>query len=414
MSQRSRARLAADPAMALWPLPHAVVLRIFAFVPVHTRLRGREVCRAWRAALEERSLWTHIDLSMANVLWAGIQDYSRTYGALLRAALAHSAGELVVLDAADNALIPEADLLYTAAANAGALLELRFGGSLDQLQIATILQAAPRLLVFETGAHCHDFALARQWLSNEAPLFAPLRLQTLHLWGTSRESEADVLVLAAGLAAHTSLRELSLHSVDFSSAAALGAVVDAAIVRQLEKLSLFFCTLSPASVPAQATLIEYGSLKTLTLSDPRPSDLYDLSRAEALGAALNRNNSLIELWLTIPDLWRIPAAGDALLAGLVGHRTLRTLSLTGFTSGASQVAAGTALGALVAANSPALRMLLLDDTALRDEGLRPICEALQSNTHLTYLNLDSCSASIAFLRGVLLPAVQARPSLHLA
>jgi hypothetical protein len=144
MSQRSCARLAADPAMALWPLPHAVVLRIFAFVPVHTRLRSREVCRAWRAVLEERSLWTRLDLRVACVGTVGMRDQRRAYGSLLRAALARAPGELVALDAADNAIILAADVIYAAAANAGALRELRYGGELDNSHVAAVKKRCTR------------------------------------------------------------------------------------------------------------------------------------------------------------------------------------------------------------------------------------------------------------------------------
>ena len=54
--------LAALPTFAA--LPPALTLRIFLAVPIDTRLRCREVSRAWRDALSgERALWTHLDLS---------------------------------------------------------------------------------------------------------------------------------------------------------------------------------------------------------------------------------------------------------------------------------------------------------------------------------------------------------------
>jgi hypothetical protein len=411
MSQRSCARLAADPAMALWPLPHAVVLRIFAFVPVHTRLRGREVCRAWRAALAERSLWTRLDLRLACVGVVGMRDRSKAYCGLLRAALARAPGELVALDAADNEFIPAADVIYAAAANAGALRELRYGATLDQSQVAAVLHAAPLLQVLEVAAKCTDAVLAHQWLSNEAPLFVPLRLRKLELL-VPAVSEAGVLVLAAGLAAHTSLQELSLSCIDLSSAAALGAVVDAVVMRQIRSLSLVLCKLGPASAPALATLLGAGALKELALFNPR-AELFDASLAEALGAALHANDTLTGLYVNIPDLWRVPASGDALIGGLVGHRSLQTLYLQTFATDASQVAAGTALGAVVAANSSVLRTLIMNDTAMHDEGLRPICEALRSNTYLLSMSLGRCSPSAAFVLGTVVPAVRARPSLNI-
>ena len=412
MAQRSCARRAADPAAALWPLPHAVVLRIFAFVPLPTRLRGREVCRAWRAALEERSLWTRLDLRLGSMGTVGMREPSRAYGTLLRAALARALGELVALDAADNAIIPAADVIYAAAANAGALRELRYGGELDGSQVAAVLHAAPLLQVFEAAAKCDDIALAHQWLSKEAPLFAPLRIRKLELL-LYAVSEADVLVLAAGLTAHTSLQELSLSGIDLSSAVTIGAVVDAVVMRQIQSLNLVLCKVGPASAPALATLLGAGALKELALFDPR-SAVFDASLAGALGAALRANSTLTSLWLNIPDLWHDPAAGDALIGGLVGHRSLQTLYLQNFATDASQVAAGTALGAVVAANSPALQSLLMRDTAMHDEGLRPICVALLSNKHQFSLSLGSCSPSAAFVLATVVPAIRVRPTLHVS
>ena len=59
MASRPASPAAADlAATALLPLPLPIVLRIFALLPVDCRLRCAEVCRAWRAALAERSLRT--------------------------------------------------------------------------------------------------------------------------------------------------------------------------------------------------------------------------------------------------------------------------------------------------------------------------------------------------------------------
>ncbi len=54
-------------APALAPLPLALVLHILSLLPVDCRLRCAEVCRAWRAALEERSLWLRLDLTVSGV-----------------------------------------------------------------------------------------------------------------------------------------------------------------------------------------------------------------------------------------------------------------------------------------------------------------------------------------------------------
>ena len=43
-------------------LPPVLARRIFALVPVDSRLRCAEVSPAWRDALAERALWTRLDL----------------------------------------------------------------------------------------------------------------------------------------------------------------------------------------------------------------------------------------------------------------------------------------------------------------------------------------------------------------
>jgi hypothetical protein len=53
------------PCEALSALPRALVLHIFSLLPVDVRLRCAEVCKAWRDALAERSLWATCQLKAA-------------------------------------------------------------------------------------------------------------------------------------------------------------------------------------------------------------------------------------------------------------------------------------------------------------------------------------------------------------
>jgi Ran GTPase-activating protein (RanGAP) involved in mRNA processing and transport len=79
---------------------------------------------------------------------------------------------------------------------------------------------------------------------------------------------------------------------------------------------------------------------------------------------------------------------------------------------ADRVRAGTSLGALVAANAPALTMLNVSSCALGDEGLGPLVDALAANTHLQTLNCSGNGMSKAFAFDRLLPAVRANTSLR--
>jgi hypothetical protein len=130
MPPRRSARVAAvveRQCTALAPLPHALVLFIFALLPVDQRLRCLEVCKGWYATLNERSLWTRLDLSAT----AGLAR--RATEALLRAAAARAGGQLQTLHLVDCVAITHEALLAVARANADTLSELRMrGGHLCQ------------------------------------------------------------------------------------------------------------------------------------------------------------------------------------------------------------------------------------------------------------------------------------------
>jgi hypothetical protein len=112
-------------------------------------------------------------------------------------------------------------------------------------------------------------------------------------------------------------------------------------------------------------------------------------------------------------LWRDPAAATALLGALTGHASLRSLDICyNEAEPAGQEEAGAALGALVAANAPALTELRVLDCDLGDAGLRPLFDALPANTHLRTLYCSNNRLSDAFVRDALLPAVRANSSLR--
>jgi hypothetical protein len=98
-------------------LPHALFLLILALLPVDTRLRCAEVCRGWRAALAERSLWLRLALSPESGVARRVTD------ALLRAAAARAGGGLLSLAVVDCPAITRDALLAVATANAATLLE---------------------------------------------------------------------------------------------------------------------------------------------------------------------------------------------------------------------------------------------------------------------------------------------------
>ncbi len=87
-----------------------------------------------------------------------------------------------------------------------------------------------------------------------------------------------------------------------------------------------------------------------------------------------------------------------MLTLLVGHRSLRKLHLGKNTLGAAAraVSAGAVLQLLVAANTPALEELLVDDCQMGDAELGLLVDALPHNTHLRTLFCDGNATSEAF------------------
>jgi hypothetical protein len=389
---------------ALSPLPLSVVLHIFSLLPVDCRLRCCEVCRGWRHVLLERSLWTRLDLSATSGVRVPPPQLHDALDKLLRCAAARAGGGLRSLHVNPDHVTPAA-LLEVAAANAGALRELHahddepFHGFTPEAAVA-LCGAAPLLRIFATDLEGDRTAVqaARRALRNEAP-FGPLRVR--HLDATfHRVDEADVVAVAADVAAHATLTGLALLHTRLNTVAALDAVVDAALARRVQTVHFYYCFFSPASAPALARLLGSDALTSLANEG---GGVVGALAARVLAAALRNNRTLTSLTLDNAGVWHDPAAAAELLDALMGHASLRVLDL-GFNHVAADQAA--LLGALIAANAPALTELNVTMCWLGDDGMRPLFEALQHNTHLRTLRCSGNGISDAFAADVLLPAVR--------
>jgi hypothetical protein len=269
-----------------------------------------------------------------------------------------------------------------------------------------LLRAAPQLRVFDADVECERVVDAQRLLRNEGA-WAPLRLRKLEVTFDVR-TEAAVLSLARDSAAHSSLTHLGIIDAPLDTPAALDAI--AAVALAICTLGLFNCRLSPASAPALARLLGGGAMRSLRITNGNAA-LLDAAAAEAVGNALRANRMLDSLVLLMTDLWRDAAAAATLLGAITAHCSLAMVSLNRNPIGDAQDAAGAALGALVAADAPALRFLNLSDCGLQEAALGPLVDALPANRHLHELLLGEVTASAAFLRDRLLPAVRANTSL---
>jgi hypothetical protein len=179
------------------------------------------------------------------------------------------------------------------------------------------------------------------------------------------------------------------------------------------ELFLHCCT-SPAAAQL-ARLLAEGSLAGLEIGHSPEDDTlaFDAAGAALVADALRVNTTLINLTVYRADLCVDMRVVGVLLGALVGHPSLRKLDIgEEYTANENCGAFGAALAALVAADAPALHVLVCCSNYLRDTGLAPIMEALPLNRHLRELDLNWNHMSEAFARERLLLAVHANTTLR--
>ena len=279
--------------------------------------------------------------------------------------------------------------------------------------VQELARAAPQLVAFKVGMTHASVAVSTCMLRNEAP-FGTLQLRGLRTIGPDDGEapldEPQLLAFCSAVSAHASLRRLELVDTSLDSPDVVDALSAAALAINLHDLKLNGCELSPAAAPALARLIRGGALQSL-LIDNGGGPLLDEATAVQLADALAASRTLTQLKLSDVGFWGNAAAAAAVVHALTGHPHLQELDLSD-NHPPDQLAAGAALGALVAADVPALTSLTLCNSEHGDVGLGGLCDALPRNTHLRKLDLRSTGTSAAFARDTLSRAVCANTSLR--
>ena len=393
------------------PLPLACL--IFLALPVDARGRACCVCRAWRDALADPSLWTRLDMSFE------ASSERRRFDTVLRGAAGRAHGQLFHLDLSQRD-VERDELLPVLTANAGSLRELHLHcmdiSEEHLLTVKAVMAAAPLLQVLTTvDTHCWCVDVAR--VLRAEPPFAPLQLRSSLNVGNSHsldgiENFGPFTAALADAALQPALSRLCLWYMELS-AAVVGALMDAALARRLRELAFENCT--PLVAAPLARLLAEGSLAVLEIDSAeygRP--LFDLAGAALVADALRVNKTLTVLRLEGADLCVDMRVAGALLGALVGHPSLRVLVITFEERIAAEhrAAFGAALAALLAADALALQVLDCSANSLGDVGLAPIVEALVLNHHLLTLCLRVNFWSEAFAREQLLPAVRENTTLR--
>ena len=400
-------------ALGFQDLPRALALHVFSFVPADARARAALVCRAWRDTVSDASLWTVLDLSPASGVAQPVSD------ATLRGAAALARGGLTTLCLNNCDALTQEARLEVVTANAGSLRELSCAFAarrcLTCMHVQDLVLAAPQLVLFNVDL-CAPFSRATSMMRREPPFASCIlqvrRLVTGRLLEEDEEEldEDEAFALSAAMDAHASLRSLQVDETPIGSPAVMDSLCNAAAACKLRYLDLINCSLWSESVPALARLIRGGVLTSLCISNGS-IQLLDEASAVQLAGAVARSRTLKRLTLHKIGLWNDAVAAATLMRALTGHPRLQELWLAG-NDAPDQAAAGAALGALVAANSRALKSLDVGNQVLGDAGLGPLFDALPRNSHLRVLRCWHTGMSAAFARDVVLPAVRANTSLR--
>jgi hypothetical protein len=212
-------------------------------------------------------------------------------------------------------------------------------------------------------------------LRNEAP-YGAVRVSQLELTSKGEDRDADVLALAAAVAAHESLKSLSL--VDIRFARGLNAMVEAAERRGLCGLQIRDCVLDAESAPALARLLQRGSLtKLCIITHDFPHA--DEASVPVLCAALRACRTLRDLVLYVAPIGASRRLVTELLDAVAALPALSTLELWGRLR--DREAAGRAFGALLGANRPNLCALDVTFCDLGEEGMKSLLDGLAANEH---------------------------------
>ena len=414
-ARAARAARDASAAAEGWAgLQRALLLAIFALAPVESRAVAGCVCHSWRDAASDRSLWKRLDLVSYN---------DASVRRALGSAAARAGGELEILKLRYFGVVPNPTLSDVLRANRGALREVHVGNfssavlgtRTDEQDLLWLLRELPSLCGLHIAASC-KYSDHGAMLLDEPP-YGPLRLHGLRIYSDdSLGDPADLITLLAAYP-HECLKALSLSGVSLSLPAVAEAMFDAALAFRMTSLDINDCQLCPAAVPALARLVSGNALKSLHIQTrgPREGDtpLFDAPSSVVLAAALHANTSLTFLSLGCVNLGDDIAPFNAILTSLVGHPSLAVLYLY-YMWGAHVASIGPALGALLAADAPALRELSVTGMLLGDDGAEPVVHGLAQNTHLRLLNVaSSWGLGASFSLQQLLPVARAHPTLRL-
>jgi len=388
-------------------LPWEILALILLCLPVRARLRAREVSRGWRALLNEPRFWLVLDFSRGSGV---VTCVSRR---LVFAAGERGRGHVHTLDLTGVGGFYSEDLIEFVAAH-GQSLRSVMASELRLLcadEVSRLCRSAPLCTL-----HCSVYYTAAEalpLLRCEAPCAL---LHIFKLWVARFDNNQQaVLDFAAALPSHSGkIKELIVHGPRLGNVAVADALMRSIAEAGVSNMSFAAgWQLAPASMRDLTRLLQAGCLETLVIFNDGEA-LFELGPDLTAFCHALCSSTLQNLVLGQVELWRYPDAADELLFSLLGHPTLRELSLhfDGVATNYSQRAAGERLASLIR-HSSALRKLDLSGNQFRNACLAPIFEALsRRSSTLKELRFDHESIRRKFARDVILPVVRANSSLR--
>ena len=191
----------------------------------------------------------------------------------------------------------------------------------------------------------------------------------------------------------------------------LNALVDAATERRVSRFMIGAdCLWDAESVPALARLMQLGTLALLNVDCHNFLGAQEAS-VPVLSPALRACHKLkcLRLRLSAPN-----GVAHRIVAELLdAAASLPELCILDLQNSRLQDAAafGHAFGALLASDLPNLRIVVVSNCCLGDEGLAPLLDGLAANTHLIDLECQEGNRlSRAFKRNRLAPALAELPA----
>ena len=381
-------------------LPPALLPRILSVLPVISRACAACVCRGWRDALADPAQWTLVDLS-------DVAAEKKT-PAFVQAAAARAGGQMHVLDLGlkgSNAMCFDVGYWKEIIEAYGPTLRtLRLGNMNVAADLAWITVATPQLKVLEAGIYgsCADIASA---LRKKAP-FGVLRATCVFI--DCREDRKVLLDVAAALAVHPSVREVTLGQ-SYYAHGVVDAFLDVAAKHRISGLTVEGCDIFVKNTAALARLLHNGSLRTLCASirdyaiDDKIEQLQD-----AFGACSKLTDLTLQVYFSrrgdlahVLDVVATIPALQFLKVSIVWPDEYEEDDRQ-----SQDKALGRALGVLLARDIPSLHTLEICGCGLGDAALYRVLAGLSSNTHLRKLE-KHFDSSKEFMHDFLEPALKA-------